>query len=156
MLKRHAFCLLACSLLSSTSWAVTEPAAVTNATTKPNPVVAATQPSTTTPVAPLRQGTPNTTTTNTSASLLDVQQKHKLELAQQQKRLEVLEQANQKALAQNQELQLKNDNLTVQVQVLQSERSAQMFIYGAVTFGIGIFSGIVIYSILYTRRRRQW
>ena len=74
---------------------------------------------------------------------------------QQQNRLELLEQANQKALAQNQELQLKNDNLTVQVQVLQSERSAQMFLYGAVTFGSGIFIGLIIYNLI-SSRRRSW
>ncbi|WP_221175087.1 hypothetical protein, partial [Staphylococcus aureus] len=51
----------------------------------------------------------------------------------QASRLKQLEHANLEALAQNQELQLKNDNLSVQVQVLQSERSAQMFLYGAVT-----------------------
>ena len=44
-------------------------------------------------------------------------------------------------LAQNQELQLKNDNLGVQVQVLQSERSAQMFLYGAATLAVGVLLG---------------
>ncbi|OUY05800.1 hypothetical protein [Acinetobacter populi] len=153
MLKHHALLSLLCCMVTSASWAVTEPATTTNAAVKPNPVATTTTPPTS---APLRQGSSGTAPANVSATLVDVQQKHKLELAQQQKRLELLEQANQKALAQNQELQLKNDNLSVQVQVLQSERSAQMFIYGAVTFGIGILAGIVIYSILYTRRRRQW
>lgn len=152
MLKHHALLSLLCCMVTCTSWAVTEPATTTNAAVKPNPVATTTPPTS----APLRQGNSGTAPANVSATLVDVQQKHKLELAQQQKRLELLEQANQKALAQNQELQLKNDNLSVQVQVLQSERSAQMFIYGAVTFGIGILAGIVIYSILYTRRRRQW
>ncbi len=48
------------------------------------------------------------------------------------------------ALAQNQELQLKNDSLGVQVQVLQSERSAQMFLYGASTLGVGVLLGFLI------------
>lgn len=71
-------------------------------------------------------------------------------------RLEQLEKANLEALAQNQELQLKNDNLGVQVQVLQSERSAQMFLYGAATIAVGIFFGFLIASYIYTKRRRQW
>ena len=71
-----------------------------------------------------------------------------------QKRLTQLETANQTALAQNQELQLKNDNLTVQVQVLQSERSAQMFLYGAVTLGLGVIIGVILYNFMSTRRRR--
>ena len=71
-------------------------------------------------------------------------------------RLQQLEKANLDALAQNQELQLKNDNLGVQVQVLQSERSAQMFLYGAATIAVGIFLGFLIASYIYTRRRRQW
>ena len=71
-------------------------------------------------------------------------------------RLEQLEKANLEALSQNQELQLKNDNLGVQVQVLQSERSAQMFLYGAATIAVGIFVGFLIASYIYTKRRRQW
>lgn len=71
-------------------------------------------------------------------------------------RLQQLEKANLDALAQNQELQLKNDNLGVQVQVLQSERSAQMFLYGAATIAVGIFLGFLIASYIYTKRRRQW
>ena len=59
-------------------------------------------------------------------------------------------------LAQNQELQLKNDNLTVQVQVLQSERSAQMFLYGAMTIAVGVILGFFIASYVYNKRRRQW
>ena len=117
-------------------------------------------PTTTTPThaetAPLRQAQHPTATATSNAApaaITALQQKHKQELAEQQKRLALLEQANQAALAQNQELQLKNDNLTVQVQVLQSERSAQMFIYGAVTFAIGTLIGLIIYSMIYTRRR---
>lgn len=109
------------------------------------------------PAPPLRQGQNNSAVNNTTSAsnaVTALQQKHKLELAEQQKRLALLEQANQTALAQNQELQLKNDNLNVQVQVLQSERSAQMFIYGAVTFASGTLLGLIIYSVIYTRRRR--
>ena len=71
-------------------------------------------------------------------------------------RLQQLEKANLEALAQNQELQLKNDNLGVQVQVLQSERSAQMFLYGAATIAVGVLLGFLIASYVYTKRRRQW
>ncbi|MBD8010136.1 hypothetical protein [Acinetobacter pecorum] len=71
-------------------------------------------------------------------------------------RLEQLEKANLDALSQNQELQLKNDNLGVQVQVLQSERSAQMFLYGAATLAVGVLLGFLIASYVYTKRRRQW
>lgn len=71
-------------------------------------------------------------------------------------RLQQLEKANLEALAQNQELQLKNDNLGVQVQVLQSEQSAQMFLYGAATIAVGVLLGFLIASYIYTKRRRQW
>jgi len=55
-----------------------------------------------------------------------------------------------------QQLQLKNDNLGGQVQVLQSERSAQMFLYGAATLAVGVLLGFLIASYVYTKRRRQW
>lgn len=71
-------------------------------------------------------------------------------------RLQQLEKANLEALSQNQELQLKNDNLAVQVQVLQSEASAQMFLYGAATIAVGVLLGFLIASYVYTKRRRQW
>ena len=71
-------------------------------------------------------------------------------------RLQQLEKANLEALSQNQELQLKNDNLGVQVQVLQSEQSAQMFLYGAATIAVGVLVGFLIASYIYTKRRRQW
>ena len=71
-------------------------------------------------------------------------------------RLQQLEKANLDALSQNQELQLKNDSLGVQVQVLQSERSAQMFLYGAATIAAGVLLGFLIASYVYTKRRRQW
>lgn len=74
----------------------------------------------------------------------------------QESRLQQLEKANLEALSQNQELQLKNDNLGVQVQVLQSERSAQMFLYGAVTLALGVLLGFLIASYVYGKRRRQW
>ena len=82
--------------------------------------------------------------------------KTKALIKDQSTRLQQLEQANLDALAQNQELQLKNDNLGVQVQVLQSERSAQMFLYGAATLAVGVLLGFLIASYVYTKRRRQW
>lgn len=71
-------------------------------------------------------------------------------------RLAQLEQANQAALARNQELQLGNDNLTVQVQVLQSERSAQMFLYGAATLAVGGIIGFILANYILSRRTRRW
>ncbi len=81
-----------------------------------------------------------------------VQQQVKLNTA----RLEQLEEANQDALARNQELQLMNDSLTVQVQVLQSERSAQMFLYGAVTLGLGAFIGFLLANFILSKNKRRW
>ena len=47
-------------------------------------------------------------------------------------------------------------SLGVQVQVLQSERSAQMFLYGGTTLGVGVILGFLLASYVYTKRRRQW
>ena len=109
---------------------------------------------------------PATSTTATPAKPLTAEQIAHNKAAQEAKvkalvkdqatRLQQLEKANLDALAQNQELQLKNDNLGVQIQVLQSERSAQMFLYGAATIAVGIFVGFLIASYIYTKRRRQW
>ena len=82
--------------------------------------------------------------------------KPKALIKDQSTRLQQLAQANLDDLAQNQELQLKNDNLGVQVQVLQSERSAQMFLYGAATLAVGVLLGFLIACYVYTKRRRQW
>ena len=83
------------------------------------------------------------------------QQLHQ-QIQQNTARLAQLEQANQDALARNQELQLMNDNLTVQVQVLQSERSAQMFLYGAVTLAVGAFIGFILANYILSKRTRRW
>lgn len=83
------------------------------------------------------------------------QQLHQ-QIQQNTARLVQLEQANQNALARNQELQLLNDNLTVQVQVLQSERSAQMFLYGAVTLAVGAFIGFLLANYILSKRTRRW
>lgn len=89
-------------------------------------------------------------------ALSQLQAQHQQQLSLQQKRMAQLEQANQEALAQNQTLQLMNNSLSVQVKVLQSERSAQMFLYGAATLGAGSILGIIIYHLIYARRRRHW
>lgn len=73
----------------------------------------------------------------------------------QTKRLDELEVANREALTRNQSLQLENDNLSVQVKVLQSERGAQMFIYGAVAILVGALIGYLIASN-FLRRTRRW
>lgn len=105
--------------------------------------------------APLRENQP-LTTEQVSKNKVQQDAKNKALLQEKILRLQQLEKANLHALAQNQELQLKNDNLGVQLQVLQSERSAQMFLYGAATVAIGVLLGFIIASYIYTKRRRQW
>ncbi len=94
----------------------------------------------------------NTTINADTANHQVIQQQVKHNTA----RLQQLEQANQDALARNQELQLMNDNLTVQVQVLQSERSAQMFLYGAATLAVGAFIGFLLANFILSKRTRRW
>lgn len=135
--------------------------------------VYAVEPATTTPTAPAPAAVTNTATVTTANGVTPAQDKPltaeqiaknkalqeaktKALIKDQSTRLQQLEQANLDALAQNQELQLKNDNLGVQVQVLQSERSAQMFLYGAATLAVGVLLGFLIASYVYTKRRRQW
>lgn len=69
-------------------------------------------------------------------------------------RLSQLETANAQILTSNQKLQLENDNLGVQIKVLQSETSAQMFLYGAVTLAVGIMIGMML--SFYFNRHRRW
>lgn len=83
-------------------------------------------------------------------------QQYQQEIKKGNIRIQQLEQANQTALARNQELQLGNDNLTVQVQVLQSERSAQMFLYGAATLGAGTIMGFILCNYMLGKRNRRW
>lgn len=135
--------------------------------------VYAVEPTTTTPTAPAPAAVTNTAAAATANGVTPAQDnpltaeqiaknktlqeaKTKALIKDQSTRLQQLEQANLDALAQNQELQLKNDNLGVQVQVLQSERSAQMFLYGAATLAVGVLLGFLIASYVYTKRRRQW
>ena len=150
--------LVLSALLCSSTWAVESVPTPSNPTTATS--------ATTTPPAP-QTATANTATTpNPIAKPLTAEQLAKQKAAadakvkalvkDQETRLQQLEKANLEALSQNQELQLKNDNLGVQVQVLQSERSAQMFLYGAATIAVGIFLGFLIASYIYTKRRRQW
>jgi len=164
--------LLCLSLLCSTAWAV-EPAP-----TSPAPAVASAAPTAPAPTAPPQtlpankpRVIPAVATVNPNGQPQEVQPLTAEQLAKnkalqdlkikalvkdQSVRLQQLEKANLDALAQNQELQLKNDSLGVQVQVLQSERSAQMFIYGAVTLAVGVLLGFLIASYAQSKRRRQW
>jgi hypothetical protein len=73
----------------------------------------------------------------------------------QSSRLDQLETANRNALTRNQTLQLENDNLSVQVKALQSDRSAQMFIYGAVAILVGAIIGYILAGQFF-RRTRRW
>ena len=137
-------------LLSSPAWAVepTTPTAPTTAVVQPKPTSTATA---TNPIA--------TTKPLTAEQIAKAKQqqeaKKKKQIQDQANRLKQLEHANLEALAQNQELQLKNDSLIVQVQVLQSERSAQMFLYGAMTIAVGVILGFFIASYVYTKRRNK-
>jgi hypothetical protein len=156
--------LLGLSFFCCSVWAV-EPAAVAAApqgiTTPPVQTLAANKP----------QSIPETAAVNPNGLVQQVapltaeqlaknkalqEAKVKALVKDQATRLQQLEKANLDALSQNQELQLKNDNLGVQVQVLQSERSAQMFLYGATTIALGVLLGFLIASYVYTKRRRQW
>lgn len=150
--------VLCFSLFSSTAWAVTEGVPTVNPTQQA-PVASVTANTT----APTNTVTANASPTTKPLTAEQIaKQKATAEanvkalVKDQATRLEQLEKANLEALSQNQELQLKNDNLGVQVQVLQSERSAQMFLYGAATIAVGIFVGFLIASYIYTKRRRQW
>lgn len=153
--------LFALCLLSSTVWAVESTTPTPATTVATSPAVSATV----TPTKPVSTAVhPNTATITTkpltAEQIAKAKQqqdvKIKAQIQDQANRLKQLEHANLEALAQNQELQLKNDNLTVQVQVLQSERSAQMFLYGAMTLAAGVILGFLIASYIYTKRRRQW
>lgn len=148
--------LIGLSLLCSTAWAV-EP---TSSTAPATPIAASATTS-----APTNNATavtnPNAATKPLTAEQIakakaDQDAKIKALVKDQAGRLKQLEQANLDALTQNQELQLKNDNLLVQVQVLQSERSAQMFLYGGAVMGVGVLLGFLIASYIHTKRRRQW
>ena len=167
--------LLGFSLICSTAWAVVEPApapalavapaaqattATPSAQTQKPQTLAANKPGTV-PAANLDvNGLPQEAKPLTAEQLAKnkaVQDaKVKALVKDQATRLQQLEKANLDALSQNQELQLKNDSLGVQVQVLQSERSAQMFLYGAATIAVGVLLGFLIASYVYTKRRRQW
>ena len=151
-------------LLSSPVYAV-EPTTTTTTPTAPAPAVTNTAAGATTVTANTTAVTANGVTPAQAKPLTAEQiaknkalqeAKTKALIKDQSTRLQQLEQANLDALAQNQELQLKNDNLGVQVQVLQSERSAQMFLYGAATLAVGVLLGFLIASYVYTKRRRQW
>ncbi|MCG2573295.1 hypothetical protein LVY74_06940 [Acinetobacter sp. ME22] len=157
--------LLSLFLLSSSAWAVentaTQPqAAAPTGTTAP----ATTQkPTTSQPAAkpaPVNLNQPAPIMELTPAQIAQKKAEEdariKALVKNQLTRMQQLEKANLDALAQNQALQLKNDNLNVQVQVLQSERSAQIFMYGAATMGVGVLIGFLISSYIYTKRRRQW
>ncbi|WP_180089769.1 MULTISPECIES: hypothetical protein [unclassified Acinetobacter] len=164
--------LLGLSLICSTAWAeepapapaVAPAAQATTATPPPNPVphtIPANKPgiikvaATVNPNGQPQDATPLTIEQLAKNKALQ-DAKVKAMVKDQSVRLQQLEKANLEALAQNQELQLKNDSLGVQVQVLQSERSAQMFLYGGTTLGVGVILGFLLASYVYTKRRRQW
>lgn len=164
--------LLGLSLIYSTAWAVeTAPVApapavqATTATPPPQPqkpqTLPANQPGTVPAAGSVdANGLPQDAKPLTAEQIAKNKAlqdaKVKALVKDQATRLQQLEKANLDALSQNQELQLKNDSLGVQVQVLQSERSAQMFLYGAATIAIGVLLGFLIASYVYTKRRRQW
>ncbi|NNG82802.1 hypothetical protein [Acinetobacter sp. ANC 5378] len=168
--------LLGLSLICSTAWAVeTAPAApaptvataaqATTATPPPQPQKPQTLPANKPGTVPAAgnvdaNGLPQEAKPLTAEQIAKNKAlqdaKVKALVKDQATRLQQLEKANLDALSQNQELQLKNDSLGVQVQVLQSERSAQMFLYGAATIAVGVLLGFLVASYVYTKRRRQW
>ncbi len=165
--------LLGFSLICSTAWAVESAPAPTPAVAPAAQATTATPPPQTTPqtLPANKPGTVPATKLDANGLPLETKPltaeqiarnkavqdaKVKALVKDQATRLQQLEKANLDALAQNQELQLKNDSLGVQVQVLQSERSAQMFLYGAATIAVGVLLGFLIASYVYTKRRRQW
>ena len=148
--------VLLCSLMMC-SWAF---AAATQSATAPNEAVnsatgigetgsstASSTPNGST-AKPATAKTPANGLTNTPAHLQSELQKQAIRLSQ-------LESANRDALTRNQALQLENDNLAVQVKVLQGERSAQMFLYGAATIVVGAILGFIWASFM-QRRQRRW
>jgi len=165
--------LLGFSLICSTAWAVESAPAPTPAVAPAAQATTATPPPQTTPqtLPANKPGTVPATKLDANGLPLETKPltaeqiarnkavqdaKVKALVKDQATRLQQLEKANLDALAQNQELQLKNDSLGVQVQVLQSERSAQMFLYGAAMIAVGVLLGFLIASYVYTKRRRQW
>mgnify|MGYP003582204594 FL=1 len=144
-----SFALITC--LSTSAWAVSPQTTTVVAATATT--TAATNPAPSSTVVEPAQ--PLTAEQIAKEKLLQ-EAKVKAMVKDQSSRLAQLEKANLDALAQNQELQLKSDNLAVQVQVLQSESSAQMFLYGAATLAVGVLLGFLIASYIYTKRRRQW
>ena len=162
--------LLGLALICSTAWAI-EPASAPTPVVTPAAQATTATPSSQTLPAHKPGVIPAVTTVNPNglpqeAKPLTAEQLAKNKALQdanvkalvkdQATRLQQLEKANLDALSQNQELQLKNDSLAVQIQVLQSERSAQMFLYGAATIAAGVLLGFLIASYVYTKRRRQW
>lgn len=149
------FVVASAVLLSSAAFAV-EPTPMPNTVAAVAPTAAAASATTAgNPAVPATQNKPLTAEQIAKNKAIQEAKTNAL-IKDQSTRLQQLEQANLDALAQNQELQLKNDNLGVQVQVLQSERSAQMFLYGAATLAVGVLLGFLIASYVYTKRRRQW
>ncbi|MEB3768248.1 hypothetical protein [Acinetobacter sp. MD2] len=131
---------------------VTKPAQPQQTTVKPTAHALVVKPIITSGAAPLVE----MTAAQIAQKKADEDLKIKALVKDQTNRLQQLEKANLDALAQNQALQLKNDNLGVQVQVLQSESSAQLFMYGAATLGVGVLIGFMLAGYIYTKRRRQW
>lgn len=70
-------------------------------------------------------------------------------------RYQNLEQRNDETVAQNQELQMQNDNLSTQVKVLESERTAQLLFYGAMILLVGAIFGFLT-GYLFARRQRPY
>lgn len=159
LIKSIALSLLCCS----SAWAVVTPAEPNNGvSSSATTVIAAVGASNTQTPIRSEQAVPETannkplTAEQIAKEKASNEAKIKAMVKDQSSRLQLLEKANLEALTQNQELQLKNDNLAVQVQVLQSESSAQMFLYGAATLAVGVLLGFLIASYIYTKRRRQW
>lgn len=135
---------------------------VSTASASPTPAVPATQTAQTATQTTNRPTTAKPAATTASATRpmtaqQYIQQQYELrqEIKKMQQQVDLISQAHQRVMAQNQTLQMANDNLSVQVKVLQSEQSAQMFLYGAATIGIGGVMGFILGSVM-ARRQRRW
>lgn len=65
-----------------------------------------------------------------------------------------LSRANEELLAKNAELSRQVSSLTTQTNVLVSERSGQLFMYGALVAGVSFFVGLMLGRLLF--RRDRW
>lgn len=97
----------------------------------------------------------NKTTTDTKVDKTKLSATQVVVSKEVYERYQSLEQRNDETVAQNQELQMNNDNLSTQVKVLESERTAQLLFYGAMILLMGAIFGFLT-GYLFARRQRPY